>query len=286
MKPVLATAISLVFLASYQQAAPQVEPQAGVAAFLDCVRENEFAMLAAHPAGPAAGAPENSLAALRRSAGLGSVFVEVDVAQTSDGVLVLLHDRTLDRTTTGTGTLIDFTYPELSEIRLVDPDGVATGEPVPTLASALELAGALGLYLELDLKSVPVDAVAETVEAAGLTADTVLIAYNVEAVASAWAISAPNDIAALDAAGVPRDRLLVWLGLGQPDAGADAELAEMAIESGAGLFRLENGDPEVYTLAAATGVELLSVDDVQAASDALGGAEVLNGQISQCRPRS
>ena len=285
MKPLLSTAISLVLLASCQQA----PPEAGVADFLDCLRENEFSMLAAHRAGPAEGTPENSLTALRRSAELGSVFVEVDVAQTSDGILVLMHDRTLDRTTTGQGRLSELTFPELSEVRLVDPDGAPIDEPIPTLAAALELADELGIYLELDLKSVSVESVAEIVDAAGLTADTVLIAYNVEDVARAhraargWAISAPNDIPALDAAGVPRDRLLVWLGVGQPDSAADAELADLSIESGAGLFRLETGDPDVYTLAAAAGVELLSVDNVQAASDALGGAEQLGEQIAFCR---
>ena len=49
-------------------------------------------------------APENSLAAIESSIRLGADVVELDVQKTKDGQLILMHDKTLDRTTTGKGT--------------------------------------------------------------------------------------------------------------------------------------------------------------------------------------
>ena len=53
--------------------------------------------------GAAGRAPENTLAGLRRAKQLGCEAVEFDVRLTADGALVLCHDATLDRTTTGRG---------------------------------------------------------------------------------------------------------------------------------------------------------------------------------------
>ena len=62
-------------------------------------------------------APENSLAAIESSIRLGADVVELDVQKTKDGQLILMHDKTLDRTTTGKGNRMDIGfYPDtLSE---------------------------------------------------------------------------------------------------------------------------------------------------------------------------
>ena len=96
-------------------------------------------------------APENTLAGLRRAAELGARWVEVDVRLTADGVPVLLHDDTLDRTTTGRGALAATT---LAELERWDAGG---GEPVPTLAAFLAAALDLGIGVNLELKGEPGD---------------------------------------------------------------------------------------------------------------------------------
>jgi hypothetical protein len=62
--------------------------------------------------------PENSLQSLKRAAVLGVDIVEMDLKRTKDGQLVLMHDKTLDRTTTGSGPVSDHTLGELQSLTL------------------------------------------------------------------------------------------------------------------------------------------------------------------------
>lgn len=81
--------------------------------------------------------PENSLAAIRSAVDMGADIVELDIALTSDSVLVVSHDRTLDRTTNGSGKISDHTYAEISALFLKDSDGNLTDCRMPTLYDAL-----------------------------------------------------------------------------------------------------------------------------------------------------
>src|SRR5262245_36006639 len=62
-------------------------------------------------------APENTIAAFDAAADIGANYVELDVRPTKDGEIILMHDRTVDRTTNGKGEVTDFT---LAEIRRLD----------------------------------------------------------------------------------------------------------------------------------------------------------------------
>ncbi|MDZ7780188.1 MAG: glycerophosphodiester phosphodiesterase [Gemmatimonadota bacterium] len=90
--------------------------------------------------GFSARAPENTLAALSAAIEAGADAVEFDLQVTRDGVPVLFHDDSLDRTTDGTGTLADRS---MDELRTLDAgswfDPSFAGEPVPALAEALAL---------------------------------------------------------------------------------------------------------------------------------------------------
>lgn len=111
--------------------------------------------------GASAAAPENTLAAIRAAAALGADMVELDVQRTRDGVLVLVHDTTYGRTTDARRVLPDrgpwrVRDLTLAEVRRLDAGGwhdpVHAGEPVPTLIEALDVAGDLGLGVQLELK--------------------------------------------------------------------------------------------------------------------------------------
>lgn len=84
--------------------------------------------------GACAELPENTLAAFRRALEHGAEGIELDVALSADGVAVVMHDTSVDRTTSGTGDVADLT---LEELRALDAGG---GEPVPTLDEVLALA--------------------------------------------------------------------------------------------------------------------------------------------------
>ncbi len=84
-------------------------------------------------------APENSLWAIRKAIEKGVHMVELDVAMTKDSVLILLHDNTLDRTTTGKGSPNNLAWPEIQKLYLRDGLGVPTKMKIPTLKEAFEI---------------------------------------------------------------------------------------------------------------------------------------------------
>lgn len=91
-------------------------------------------------------APENTLAAIRAGAALGHRMVEFDVKLSADGVPVLMHDDTLERTTNGRGRVAD---QPLASLRRLDAGG---GEPVPTLAEVSDLLLSQGILANIELK--------------------------------------------------------------------------------------------------------------------------------------
>lgn len=99
--------------------------------------------------------PENSLAAFRRCIAVGIDVIETDVQHTKDGVLVLMHDQTVDRTTNGTGRVDSMTLAELKTLRLKlgtgGPDAPLTGETVPTFEEALAVTDGR-ILVDLDAK--------------------------------------------------------------------------------------------------------------------------------------
>ena len=109
--------------------------------------------------------PENSLAALRAAATLGADLVEVDVRDTADGELVLMHDAEIDRTTDGTGLVGELTWAELQARRLVlgDPSNPESYS-IPRFVDALALADELGLALYVDQKTDATDLVLSAVQ--------------------------------------------------------------------------------------------------------------------------
>src|SRR5690606_16314904 len=85
-------------------------------------------------------APENSLAAIANAIQMGVDVVEVDVQKTKDGQLILMHDKTLNRTTTGKGKVSDWTLDSIKTLWLRNGVAIKTKHRVPTLEEALLLA--------------------------------------------------------------------------------------------------------------------------------------------------
>jgi len=77
---------------------------------------------------------------------------ELDVRQTKDSVLVLMHDDTIDRTSNGKGTIRKFTFEQLQTFRLINKSDQDTMiHPIPTLREALELAKGK-IMVDIDIK--------------------------------------------------------------------------------------------------------------------------------------
>lgn len=111
-------------------------------------------------------APENSIASINRAIELGVDIVELDVRLSKDGVPVLMHDVTFDRTTSGTGIVTDKTLSEIKTLRLRMADGVLTDEKIPTLAEALSAARGK-IAVNVDLKSIDIAPIAKVIQESG-----------------------------------------------------------------------------------------------------------------------
>ena len=97
--------------------------------------------------------PENSLLAFRNAAEtLGADFLEFDVHLSKDGEVVVIHDPTLDRTTTGRGPVRARPFAEMRARRLRARTGGVTAETVPVLADVVTLALRTGRQMLLEIK--------------------------------------------------------------------------------------------------------------------------------------
>lgn len=106
---------------------------------------------------------ENTLAAFRHAVERGYGYLELDVRTSSDGVLVVFHDETLDRNTTGTGRLSEHTWAQLSRVRVNDPanpDRPEAPDGEPLLRFEDLLAAWPDVRLNVDLKD---DAAADAI---------------------------------------------------------------------------------------------------------------------------
>lgn len=131
----LLLAVGLLCLASCRQSAPMDMAHRVEATMHD----TGYVAVVAHR-GDWRNWPENSLPAIESAIGMGVDMVEIDVKRTRDSVLVLCHDWTIDRTTTGSGAVGDYTYEELMAFDLKRGHGIAIpGLKMPTLREALEV---------------------------------------------------------------------------------------------------------------------------------------------------
>ncbi len=142
--------------------------------------QSNVVMVAAHR-GAHLEAPENSLAAFSKAIELGIDIFELDVRRTKDGKLVLMHDKTVDRTTNGKGRVDSFTFEEIRNLRLKH-NGQLTDEKVPTLEEALAVAKGK-ILVDLDIKAdEAIDQIVETVKSTHAQNNCFFLAYEPEQV--------------------------------------------------------------------------------------------------------
>lgn len=98
--------------------------------------------------------PENTMLAFRKAVEMGCDGIETDVQMTKDGVLVLIHDERVDRTTNGSGLVKDFTYNELLSLDAgLWKSTQFRGLKIPTVEELLLLARDTGIRLDFEIKT-------------------------------------------------------------------------------------------------------------------------------------
>lgn len=121
--------------------------------------------------------PENSLASIQSCIEKNIDIVEIDLRISADGEFVLIHDKTLERTTNGTGDVADKTLVQLKQLRLLDKDGNVTEAQIPTLREALELMKGKVLFM-LDKSELYISSLLPILEETGTKQQAVFLFFD------------------------------------------------------------------------------------------------------------
>ena len=257
---------------------------ASLPAYFDCLRERGLTAISAHRGGPARGFAENAIPTFENTLRVApGTFLEVDIAQTADGVLVLMHDDRADRTTTGTGAIADLDMAQLLTFQLEDDDGQRVDARVPTLADALEWADGKAV-LELDIKrGVRFEDVISAVEAANAMNRVVFVTYSVDGAARLarlapqamiyTSISNERELDTLERRNVDLTRIVAWTGTDTPAASLVSALAARGVETRFGMF----GQGRNYAEAARAHAQIVAVEDAEEAVRDLDEADGQEG---------
>lgn len=286
MRPALAPLLALV-----AACAPVRPTTDATAAAFDCLRDGGV-LVSAHRAAAEPDGVENAVSAIRATTrAVPGAMLEIDVARTADGALVLMHDETIDRTTDATGRVAELTLAQIKTARLVGTDGRALDEAPPTLDEALAAIRQAGGVASLDFKAeddAAYEALARDVVAAvrqaGLAGRAMLIATDLEQarrlhrLAPEMMLSVPIDTVA-DLDGIAPDRILAWTGTRTPDPGLWARLRDRGVEPIFGTLGrpgqrwddryAADGDPSEYGELARQGAAIIATDAPQAVAAAL-----------------
>lgn len=262
--------------------APAFEREAPtLAEVFQCLIDRRLALVSAHRGQANPARAENALSSFREVATHGPLLVEMDIGRSADGALVLMHDDTLERTTTGTGPVAGRSVTELTGMRLKTPAGDVLDDRVPLLGDVLRWARQTGALLQLDVKrGVEFADVVAAVRAADVASQVVLITYSladtrkVVAMAPEMMVSASarnaGEWAELLAMAEGNRMLLGFAGVGMPDAALLARMkaARMPVIVGT-LGRagqrlddqwMADGDGREYAGLVAGGVQLIASD--------------------------
>ncbi|MDE6623805.1 MAG: glycerophosphodiester phosphodiesterase family protein [Alistipes sp.] len=177
-------------------------------------------VVSGHRGGMMTGYPENCIESFEQTLAMMPSFFEIDPRLTRDSVIVLMHDPTIDRTTTGTGRVADYTFEELQQFFLKDREGNVTPYRIPTLDDCIAWSRGRTI-LNLDIKDVPLEIMSQfinerhpanvmyTVHNAAQA--RMLLDRDPEAMFSLWCKNL-NEFEAYEKAGIPWSQTMAYVG--------------------------------------------------------------------------
>jgi glycerophosphoryl diester phosphodiesterase len=250
-------------------------------------------MVSAHRGGPYPGYPENAIETFDHTLSYTAAIIEFDVELTKDSVLVLMHDNTLDRTTTGSGKVKDHTFEEIRKLRLVDNQGKETLFVVPTLKEALEWSKDKAI-LTVDVKrGVPFAKVVSEIEETGTVANAAVITYNFVDAKNVHALNPDlmlsvtirneEEIQRFEETGVPWENVIAFTGLSERTREFNQRLHERGVFTILGVLgnldkMAEARGDEIYVKFVQNGADILATDRPIEAAKALRSEELMNAE--------
>lgn len=243
-------------------------------------------MVSAHRGGPYPGYPENSIEAFENTLKHTPSIIEFDVALTKDSVLVLMHDNTLDRTTTGKGKVIDHTFEEIRELYLVDKEGLQTDFRVPTLDEALAWGKGKTLFTVDIKREVPFEMVVDAIKRHQAEPYAAVITYSVDAARKihrlhpelmlSVTIRNEEELERFENSGIPVDRWIAFTGTSERPEAFNAMLHERGVFTILGVLgnldrsAIARGD-QIYAEFVEKGADILATDRPIEAAKAIVG---------------
>lgn len=237
-----------------------------------------FPLISAHRGGPMAGFPENAIETFENATTHQPVIIEFDVALSKDSALVIMHDDKLDRTSTGTGAIGNYTYAELQKLTLKDDDGKVTPFKIPTLDQVLTW-GKNKVLFTIDIKrGVPYAKIVAAVRRTKAENNSIIITYNANQAAEVHKL-APDlmisasarsvaDIERLNQMGVPNNRIVAFVGTSAPDKTVYKYLHSKGITCILGTMgnldksAIANPNQKVYEQLLSNGADIISTDEL------------------------
>jgi len=146
-------------------------------------------------------APENTLPAFERALDLGADGIEFDVRLTSDGIPVVIHDATVDRTTVGHGPVIAQSLAQLRKLEASAGMAGFRGVAIPTLTEVLDLVALTNIDINIELKDSVAshheleEQVLSAIELHGMADRTVLSSFNPASLSSLQRLGATSELA-------------------------------------------------------------------------------------------
>ncbi len=198
------------------------------------------------------------------------------MAQTKDGVLVLMHDNSIERTTNGTGLVKNLTYNELKKFNLEDDYGNQTGFKIPLFSEVLKWCKTNSVILTVDIKrSVSQETVIKAIRDAKAEDVSIIITYDVEQAKSAYnlaselllSVSARNheEFDRLLATNIPVENMLAFTGTRLSDESLYKRLHNEDIVCMLGTLgnldrQAEAKGSQLYKTWKSKGVDILATD--------------------------
>ncbi|MCY4779964.1 glycerophosphodiester phosphodiesterase family protein [Sphingobacterium sp. UT-1RO-CII-1] len=237
--------------------------------------ENRVPLISAHRGGPASNYPENAIETFQHIAKKMPVIIECDINMTKDSILILMHDATLERTSTGKGKVNEHSFEAIKKLKLKDNQGETTSYRIPTLEQALEW-GAGRVIFTLDVKkNVPYNLVIDAIRNKKAEANSIIITYSaaqaakVNRLAPDLMISASikneKDLVRLNDYNIPDTRLVAFIGSSQADSNLINTLHQHGIMCILGTMgnldrQAKSKGEQMYAEYIENGADILSTD--------------------------
>lgn len=256
-----------------------VNPSTDLNRLFNCLEDEAVTLVSAHRGGAYPGYPENALETIAHIIERAPALIEVDVATSADGVLFLMHDDTLNRTTTGSGEVSSLYWNDIKDLRLIDDDGGRTSFHPPLFADVLEFAKSRTI-MQIDFKrSTRYEDVVNEVKRQNADDRVIYIAYSMAAARKlhrlhpkamiSLSVNSQSDLNRAVASGIPANRLIGFTGTEDPrprlfdilnDRDVEVIFGTLGGRSSIDRAIARSGSEAEYGQLASQGIDIIATD--------------------------